>query len=576
MPIEWIDAGTPYSAVWQDWLTRRSPLLAQRLGPHPADWLGVGAAAPVAPPNLDWLKQFPPAAKAALAQRIATALRRETGGELAVPLIAALEQFGRPNAALVITGQQPGLWGGPCYTLWKALSALAAARRLNDPALRPTWAADFHFVPAFWVAGEDADVAEAARAWSWSAGAGSKAWAFGDSAAYGGPVHPVLNDLSLGPAAAACAEFAAGLDAGQHTAALVELLAAYRDPAQRFSGAFVRLMTRVLGDLGMVVIESRMLAGLPARDRLVDRGIDEAPAIARALHAGAETIAAAQYEVSFPPATLDRGPFVFLSDAPENTSAPGIFGPRRRLLGAEPPFGLHHADGAALSREALRDLLAASPERFSFGAPLRVLVQNTVLPTAVVVLGPGELTYWAQLRELSDGLEAPWPALLPRASLTALFTRHTRLLRKLNIRIDPFLSESFDPNHVLPPSEDLAPWLQRRDALQGDLAAWFEQGGALAPGERKLQEKTQQKFVYELEKFSSHVVRAHGEASAGAGSSISALRDFVHPHGPQERALVWPVLLNAFGLDLPAQVADDLQAWLADPANLTRHGVVSL
>ena len=78
--------------------------------------------------------------------------------------LARLEQ---PGALAITTGQQPGLFTGPLYTVHKALSALALARVLEARWSRPV-------VPVFWLAGDDHDFAEASSA-SWLAADGSLA-----------------------------------------------------------------------------------------------------------------------------------------------------------------------------------------------------------------------------------------------------------------------------------------------------------------------------------------------------------------------------------------------------------------
>jgi uncharacterized protein YllA (UPF0747 family) len=65
----------------------------------------------------------------------------------------------------VTTGQQPGLFTGPLYTIYKALSTAALARVLERQWQRPV-------VPVFWVAGDDHDFAEASRV-SWISADGS-------------------------------------------------------------------------------------------------------------------------------------------------------------------------------------------------------------------------------------------------------------------------------------------------------------------------------------------------------------------------------------------------------------------
>ncbi|MBI4421177.1 MAG: bacillithiol biosynthesis BshC, partial [Gemmatimonadetes bacterium] len=58
------------------------------------------------------------------------------------------------GALCVTTGQQPGLFTGPLFTLFKALSAVALARVIERQVREPV-------VPVFWVAGDDHDFAEA-------------------------------------------------------------------------------------------------------------------------------------------------------------------------------------------------------------------------------------------------------------------------------------------------------------------------------------------------------------------------------------------------------------------------------
>src|SRR5579872_3424854 len=58
----------------------------------------------------------------------------------------------RDGAVAVVTGQQVGLFGGPAYSVYKALTAVHVARELTG---RGTAA-----VPVFWLATEDHDLAE--------------------------------------------------------------------------------------------------------------------------------------------------------------------------------------------------------------------------------------------------------------------------------------------------------------------------------------------------------------------------------------------------------------------------------
>src|SRR5579871_4127983 len=73
------------------------------------------------------------------------------------PASPALDRLAQPGTVAVVTGQQVGLFSGPAYTIYKALTAVRLAEALTA---RGTPA-----VPLFWLATEDHDFAEASHAW---------------------------------------------------------------------------------------------------------------------------------------------------------------------------------------------------------------------------------------------------------------------------------------------------------------------------------------------------------------------------------------------------------------------------
>ena len=58
----------------------------------------------------------------------------------------------REGAVAVVSGQQVGLFGGPAFSFYKALSAIRAAHELSQKGIPA--------VPVFWMATEDHDVDE--------------------------------------------------------------------------------------------------------------------------------------------------------------------------------------------------------------------------------------------------------------------------------------------------------------------------------------------------------------------------------------------------------------------------------
>src|SRR5262249_16560651 len=65
---------------------------------------------------------------------------------------ANIERLRQNDSVVVITGQQAGLFTGPLYTIFKALTAIKLANQLRSHGTNA--------VPMFWVAAEDHDFEE--------------------------------------------------------------------------------------------------------------------------------------------------------------------------------------------------------------------------------------------------------------------------------------------------------------------------------------------------------------------------------------------------------------------------------
>ncbi|SVD75144.1 uncharacterized protein METZ01_LOCUS427998, partial [marine metagenome] len=64
--------------------------------------------------------------------------------------LAAASDIAAPNTYTVMTGQQVGLFTGPLYTIYKALTAVKVSQRLENSLHR-------RVVPVFWMASDDHD-----------------------------------------------------------------------------------------------------------------------------------------------------------------------------------------------------------------------------------------------------------------------------------------------------------------------------------------------------------------------------------------------------------------------------------
>ena len=321
----------------------------------------------------------------------------------------------RPRTYVVATGQQAGFLGGPLYTLHKALSAIKLARKLEEDA------AGAHFVPLFWVAGDDHDLAEIDHA---------------DFLLEDGALVREETELAPdSPGRSACdvmlrqdASYLASSQAAlakdlQDEAAAASYLAAYT--GNNMAEAFTRLLYQWLGALGLVVVQSSTVRAFATP--LLLRDLEEYDVTSRLIHEAALEMQERGYKPGFS-AHLRAMPHFFLAREPGRVRArlepmaEGGFQERGQAL-REPP--------RKFSRNELADLLRSQPQLFSADAALRPAVQQYLFPVAAVVLGPAEIAYWAQLRKLHAHFGLPWPLAVPRATMTLLDVHAAKALRKL-------------------------------------------------------------------------------------------------------------------------------------------------
>lgn len=317
---------------------------------------------------------------------------------------AHVERLRQPESVAVVTGQQLGLFAGPLYTVFKAVSAVRLAERLEAETGRPA-------VPVFWLADEDHDFAEIRRA-VFADGPDVRFVTYDDGRrpdANRGPVgQMVLDEAAL---ADALRQLEAALPAGPHRADALRLAREAYVPGRTMRDAFAHLLRALVPDVVLMSADDARLKRLAAP--LVRQELEEWARTHADLEGRSGALEAAGFHAQVAPSPVnlfwiaDDGRRLPIDPA-GHPSAP-----------AGEAFELRGTD----QRFSLADLLArveAEPERFSPNVVLRPLVQDTLLPTAAYVAGPGEAAYFAQLGPVYERFGVPMPAIEPRLSLTAV------------------------------------------------------------------------------------------------------------------------------------------------------------
>lgn len=354
----------------------------------------------------------PPESRAALAAALGDANRgygHAKAGELAARLAD-------PATAVVVSGQQPGLWGGPLLGMVKALAASRYAAAL-EAAGRPA-------VAIFWVATEDHDWAEASRALLPVKG--------GQTVDLGADPQP-LAPLSLrrwgagiDDAAAKAAELLGG---GPTLERWQGEVAAHFDGEAAVGEAFCRLFVAMLGDHAPLLLDAALPALKEAEKPFLRRLIEERQAL-DAAYAAAEKRAE------------ERG--YTLQVRPQRGTSPLFLvrgGERRRIEFPGPEtWALRGVAGSEAPIAELLRIADEDPASLSPGVLARPAIQDAVLGTTLQVMGPAELSYLVQACAAYEvlGLAAPATTLRPQALL--LEDRQASWLEELGLPLADLLS----------------------------------------------------------------------------------------------------------------------------------------
>src|SRR5579862_78364 len=458
------------------------------------------------------------------------------------------------GAVAVLSGQQVGLFGGPAYAFYKALSAIQIAHELTESGVDA--------VPIFWMATEDHDLDEVRHVSWFHAGKRSR---FG-LAAESTPGHPV-GRLKLGAPVEELVKQASELLAGTDSIAVAKYLQESYTPNETYGSAFGKLFTRVFADFGLILVDPldarlHRIAAPIYRKALADRPSLNAKLLQRDKDLEAAGFAP-QVKVT-PETTLlfqirdaVRQPIVYQGEHPGQSGAFKI-------------------GDSVLSDAEVLELADSSPETLSPNALLRPVVQDYLFPTVAFCVGSAEISYLAQSEVIYREILGRMPVLLPRADFTILDAKADKLLQKYRLCIENLwsgpqqlrkqmesvslpdqLGEDFDQKKALIDSTltELGSEIQKLDATLA---------GAV--------ETTREKMSFQLNKLREKTGRALDERAGLIAEHSDFLENLLYPERVlQSRDLSFLPFLAQWG---PAGL-EELKN-LSSSENLREHRIARI
>ena len=455
-----------------------------------------------------------------------------------------------PKTVAIVTGQQAGLFGGPLFTLLKALTAIQLADRVRRE----------HGVPAvavFWIDAEDHDWDEVKACNVLDAQLAPHAIDIGQPpGAHAGSVARVTLDAS---ADAVMTQLASLLPPTEFTPSLLEdLRAAYR-PGAGMADAFGRWIESVLGSRGLIVYNAADPAAKPLAAGVFQREIEGAGETARLAAAAGDAMGARGYHAQVMPQPGTVALFHL------NSGREAI----RMQSGDTFSVGDRTESKAALLARAKQ-----APQEFSPNVLLRPIVQDTIFPTICYVAGPNELVYLGQLRAVYEAFGVPMPLMQQRASATLLDSNAARFLARHDVSLEVLRARDEAALNALLEAQ-LPPGVEASlTAVAQQLEQQMEQ---LAGNVKAIDATLENAARSALSRMQDDLKKLHGKIIQAAKKKDETLRrQFQHaqaqafPGGePQERAIGFVSFLNKYGPPLVDRLLEEL------PLEMGTHWVVT-
>jgi uncharacterized protein YllA (UPF0747 family) len=417
-----------------------------------------------------------------------------------------LAKLAKPGTVAVVTGQQVGLFSGPAYTIYKALTAARLAQELNRQGIPA--------VPVFWLASEDHDFAEVNHFWTFGGEHRPQSLRVDGPSNGDRPVGGIALDH------APIQELRESLAAFPFGEEVAELVARAYPRGTTMAAGFRALLRSLLDRYGIVYIDALDPAVRNIAAPFLDRAHREAADLKARLIERNQQLEAAGYHTQV---HLEEKTTLF--------------------------FEL--VDGR---RVKMRDN-GIDPARLSPNALLRPVMQDYLLPTVAYVGGPAELAYLAQSEVLYEKLLGRMPVTLARVGFTLMDARAEKLLKRYRLTLtDVFvkaeelrerIAQFLVPAEVnLALEKTQAEVARQIDGLRAELDS-FDHTLAAAL------EKSRAKILYQLDKVRHKSAREAIRRDQRASDDAAFLSGLLYPEEHlQERLYSLLPFLAKHGMDL--------------------------
>jgi len=451
-----------------------------------------------------------------------------------------LERLKEDDCLAVVTGQQVGLFTGPAYTIYKALTAVKLAAHYACRGIKT--------VPIFWMATEDHDIAEVNHC----------DLVDGESVLSQVRYEAGLEDLqkSVGKVIfsdaieKARSQFLEALPNSEFRQQIATILTASYHPGNSFARAFGQVMSALFANYGLILVD-------PQDDRLkqlvkpvFERVLSDGQEVQARVVERSQRLIAAGYQAQV--LVDEEASLLFVED-----------GGKRRALVRENDLLKIKGDNSSLSLEELLRWARQSPEKISPNVLLRPVVQDYLLPTLTYVAGPSEIAYLAQAAPLYEFLGGKMPLIFPRTSFSVVEKKTGKALERYRLDLcDLFQGAEAVMKMIIEKTLDQT--LSRKfdeidQAFDQKLAELEEPLKKIDQTLAEALKTTRQKVQYQVAHLRTKFVHAETRHNDIVTKQIEKALSILYPQKSlQERRLSIFYFLSRYGMDFLAQLYEEI------------------
>lgn len=451
-----------------------------------------------------------------------------------------INQLKNDDVYTVVTGQQVTLYGGPLFTVYKIITAIITANKLTREFGNKV-------IPVFWLADEDHDYDEVS---SISIPDGDQNSQFTLNQ-HNSIDKRVVEKTFNGELTKLKSKIRDVLPDTDFSEDLWELLDKCYNEEETFGSSFGKLILKLFGKHGLILAGSNHDGLKKLIVEPLVKSVKDAALHQQILNNTSRALVEKEFHAQV---TVQSSNLFHIKDD----------GSRVKLQYERDQWSVDDIERSWTTEELIQ-VIKSRPEKFSPNVFLRPVIQNYILPVISYIAGPGEIAYYAQMREYHHQFGIGMPVITPRFSATLVESSIDRIIGKLPFDVHDYYQRIEDlEKEFLKQSDspDLESIFKNWKTSITDLSkAPITRVSEIDPTLKKSADKTVTQFFTDLDKLKGKLYRSIKESEKVQIQRLQRVQNSLYPNrNLQEREFAFIAMMNKYGLDLWDKMIVDLQS----------------